>query len=174
MLSESELANFFSKFRKSAFRLGTLDRYDVPDEADHFESFLAGERFPEEWKDNPWVRGMTSEGKSLQRVHVLRSPLSDYLRFQLGWGYPGSIVDGEDIRIIDLQEAEVQGLPDHDFWIFDDSIVLRMHYSGSGEFEGAVVLPEARAHEYCGYRDIALSHAVSYTAYWSRYQERAR
>ncbi|GAA3727954.1 hypothetical protein HDA32_000261 [Spinactinospora alkalitolerans] len=170
MISEKELAKFFSEFRESAFRLETLDHYSVPEESAYFESFLSGGDFPEEWEDNPWVRGMTDQGKILQRVHVLRSPLSDYLRFQLGWGYPGSIVDGEDIRIIDLSESDVQGLPGHDFWIFDDSTVLRMQYSEYGNFKGAVILPESRTSEYRGYRDTALSNAVPYTEYWSRHR----
>ncbi|CAM4015546.1 DUF6879 family protein [Nocardiopsis rhodophaea] len=172
MISETELAEYFKNFTSSAFRLETLDTYRVDDEAEYFERFMAGGEFPEDWHDNPWVRSITKSGRKLSRVHVLRTPLSDYLRFQLGWGYPGNVHDGEDIRILNLSEVQVSGLPDHDFWLFDDAYVLRMYYSDDGTFEGAQQLSPDRTGEYIKYRDLALSAATSYTDFWSRCQKR--
>ncbi|GAA1986637.1 hypothetical protein GCM10009799_10180 [Nocardiopsis rhodophaea] len=172
MISETELAEYFMNFTSSAFRLETLDVYRVDDETEYFERFMAGGEFPEDWHDNPWVRSITESGRKLHRVHVLRTPLSDYLRFQLGWGYPGNVHDGEDIGIIDLSEREISGLPDHDFWLFDEVDVLRMYYADDGTFEGAEHLSPSRAPEYIAYRDFALSTATPYTEFWSRYQKR--
>lgn len=56
---------------------------------------------------------MTDKGKEVSRVHVLRSPLTDYLRYELA-AYPGNITAGESIGIIDLAERTVTSLPDHD------------------------------------------------------------
>lgn len=172
MISETEMADYFETFTSSAFRLETLDAYQVHEEAEYLERFLAGEELPEEWRENPWVRSITQNGRSLQRVHVLTSPLSDYLRFQLGWGYLGNVGEGEDIRILDLADVQVSGLPDHDFWLFDETDVLRMHYSSAGEFHGAELLSRDRVDEYVEYRDLALGSAVPYTEYWSRYRNR--
>jgi hypothetical protein len=58
------------------------------------------------------VRSTTGTGKRLQRVHILRSPLTEYLRFELGRGYVGNARAGEDIRIIGLASGEIRGLPD--------------------------------------------------------------
>lgn len=174
MLSETELAAYFATFTSSAFRLETLATYRVAEEAEYFDRFLSGGEFPDQWRDNPWVRDITENGRRLHRVRVLTTPLSDYLRFQLAWGYPGNVEDGEEITVLDLSESPVPGLPDHDFWLFDETTVLKMHYTGNGEFFGAELLPPDRTGDYLTYRDAALNAAVPYTEYWSRGHRDAR
>ncbi|MFI1951241.1 DUF6879 family protein [Streptomyces xinghaiensis] len=164
MLSGDEFGRLFQEFRQTAFRLETLSVYDVEDEREEFAAFLAGEPMPPEWSDNPWVRSITDLGKSVSRVHVLRSPLTDYLRYELA-AYPGNITAGEEIGIIDLAQRTVDGLPDHDFWLFDDARVYRMHYTPAGRFVGAELLPAHRLSEYRRYRDIARAHAVAFADY---------
>lgn len=109
--------------------------------------------------------GLAGEDKSVARVHVLRSPLTAYLRYELA-AYPGNVKAGESIGIVDLAEHDVAGLPDHDFWLFDDRDVYRMHYTPAGAFVGADLLPADRLAEYRGHRDLALTHAVPFAAYW--------
>ncbi|MCC5033221.1 hypothetical protein DMH02_008305 [Streptomyces sp. WAC 00631] len=164
MLSGDEFGRLFQEFRQTAFRLETLSVYDVEDEREEFAAFLAGEPMPPEWSDNPWIRSMTDLGKSVSRVHVLRSPLTDYLRYELS-AYPGNITAGEEIGVIDLAQRTVDGLPEHDFWLFDDARVYRMHYTPAGRFVGAELLPAHRLPEYRRYRDIARAHAVAFADY---------
>lgn len=121
---------------------------------------------PAAWQDNPWVRSMTGAGKTLRRVHIVRSPLSDYLRFELDWGYVGNAAAGEEIRIVDLATQAVDGLPDHDFWLFDDTSVYKMHYNDADEFVGAEPLGEEALPVYRAYRDISWANAIPYTEYW--------
>ncbi|MER6168407.1 DUF6879 family protein [Streptomyces violaceorubidus] len=102
------------------------------------------------------------------RRTVLRSPLTDYLRYELS-ACPGNIRAGESIGIIDLAEHKVTGLPDHDFWLFDDRDVYRMHYTPEGKFIGGELLPTGRLREYQGYRDVALTRAVPLASYWKRH-----
>ncbi|MFD7452321.1 DUF6879 family protein [Kitasatospora sp. NPDC059827] len=164
MLKGEEFGRLFETFERTAFRLETLAVYDVDDEREEFAAFLAGEGLPPESSDNPWVRSMTDLGKQVARVHVLRSPLSDYLRYELA-SYPGNITAGESIGIIDTARQEVAGLPDHDFWLFDDARVYRMHYTDAGQFLGAELLPDDRLSEYQRYREIALAAAVPFGEY---------
>ncbi|WP_327189486.1 DUF6879 family protein [Streptomyces xinghaiensis] len=164
MLTGDEFGRLFQEFQRTAFRLETLSVYDIEEERDEFAAFLAGEPMPPEWSDNPWVRSMTDLGKSVSRVHVLRSPLTDYLRYELS-AYPGNITAGEEIGIIDLAQRTVDGLPEHDFWLFDDARVYRMHYTPAGRFVGAELLPAHRLPEYRRYRDIARAHAVAFADY---------
>lgn len=164
MITGEEFGHLFEVFERDAFRLETLAVYDIEDEKEEFAAFLAGRPLPPEWSDNPWVRSMTDRGKTVSRVHVLTSPLTDYLRYELA-AYPGNIAAGESIGIIDLAQQEVSGLPDHDFWLFDDSRVYRMHYTSAGQFEGAELLPADRLPEYCRYREIAQAHAVPFEEY---------
>jgi hypothetical protein len=147
VLSGEEFGRLFETFERTAFRLETLDVYDVEEEREEIARFLAGEDMGPEWIDNPWVRSMTDKGKSVSRVHVLRSPLTDYLRY----------------------EQKVTGLPDHDFWLFDDRDVYRMHYTPEGKFIGGELLPTDQVREYQGYRDLALTRAVPFAAYWERH-----
>ncbi|MFJ9777438.1 DUF6879 family protein [Kitasatospora sp. NPDC101157] len=164
MLKGEDFGRLFETFERTAFRLETLAVYDVDEEREEFADFLAGKGLPPESSDNPWVRSMTNLGKRVARVHVLQSPLSDYLRYELA-SYPGNIKAGESIGIIDTARQEVAGLPDHDFWLFDDSLVYRMHYTDAGQFLGAELLPGDRLNEYRLYRDIALANAVPFGEY---------
>ncbi|MBZ4318987.1 DUF6879 family protein [Streptomyces huiliensis] len=168
MLTGEEFGRLFETFERTAFRLETLDEYDVEEEREEIARFLAGEDMGPDWADNPWVRSMTDKGKHVSRVHVLRSPLTDYLRYELS-AYPGNIKAGEVIGIVDLSEQTVTDLPDHDFWLFDDRDVYRMHYTETGVFIGAEPLPADLLPEYRGYRDRAMAAAVPFTAYWDRH-----
>ncbi|MEU9146212.1 DUF6879 family protein [Streptomyces sp. NPDC048349] len=150
MLSGEEFGRLFETFQQTAFRLETLSVYDVEEEREEFERFLAGEDMGPDWDDNAWVRSMTDKGKQVSRVHVLSSPL-------------------ETIGIIDLSELTVTGLPDHDFWLFDDQSVYQMHYTPEGAFIGAELLPDDRLAEYQHYRDRALAEAVPFADYWERH-----
>ncbi|MEU1814000.1 DUF6879 family protein [Streptomyces roseifaciens] len=168
MLAGEEFGRLFETFERTAFRLETLDEYDIEEEREEFAQFLAGGDMGPEWADNPWVRSMTDKGKRVSRVHVLRSPLTDYLRYELS-AYPGNIKAGEEIGIIDLSEQTVAGLPDHDFWLFDDRDVYRMHYTEAGTFVGAELLPADRLPEYRAYRDRVVAVAVPFASYWERH-----
>ncbi|GAA0374041.1 DUF6879 family protein [Streptomyces blastmyceticus] len=168
LLVGDDFNRLFQTFESSAFKVETKDHYDVDGEREEFASFLAGGRMPENWEDSPWVRSMVDSGRSLRRVHILRSPLTDYLRFELGWGYVGNVKAGEEIRIIDLADQEIESLPDHDFWLFDDAKVYRMHYTEDDEFLGAEPLGEYALPQYRAYRDTSWKHAISYADYWQR------
>ena len=164
MLRGEDFGRLFETFERTAFRLETLAAYDVEEEQGEIADFLSGKPLPSESADNPWVRSMTDLGKQVARVHVLSSPLSDYLRYELAW-YPGNVAAGESIGIIDTARQAVAGLPDHDFWLFDDARVYRMHYSEAGQFIGGELLPDGRLNEYRRYRDIALADAVPFADY---------
>ncbi|MFF2327825.1 MULTISPECIES: DUF6879 family protein [unclassified Streptomyces] len=168
MLNGKEFGRLFEIFERTAFRLETLSVYSVEEEHEELERFLAGEDMGPDWDDNPWVRSMTDKGKEVARVHVLRSPLTDYLQYELA-AYPGNITAGETIGIIDQADREVADLPDHDFWLFDDRDVYRMHYTPEGAFVGADLLPAQYLAEYQDYRDRALAEAVPFADYWERH-----
>jgi hypothetical protein len=164
VLRGEEFGRLFESFELDAFRLETLAAYDVEEDKEALERFLAGGPMPPEWSDSPSVRGITSRGKSMARVHVLRSPLTDYLRYELA-AYPGNVAAGESVGIIDLSHEDVSGLPDHDFWLFDDSEIYRMYYMPDGKFEGAELLPADRLPEYRRYREIAQANAAPLEEY---------
>ena len=125
--------DFFDRFESEAWRLEVQPTYTMPGEADSFARFLRGEPKPDS-HNSRWhgrVTGYRADGKYVGRVRIVRQPLTDYQRYQFAWGIPGNIAAGEDIRVLDLSDADL-GLPDFDFWMFDEARVVRLNYRLDG------------------------------------------
>ncbi|UED83286.1 DUF6879 family protein [Streptomyces profundus] len=166
--------NLFEEFGAEAFRLETLDYYGVSRLEGHLRAFLDGAPQPEDFKNSGWVstiRNAVQGGKRMYRVHILRRPLTDYLRYELGWGYRRNLAAGEEFFILDTTEQPnpLEGVGD--FWMFDEETVQRMHYEDDGTYINSEVLPLERAPEFIEYRDIAMRHAVPFGEWWEKYQE---
>ncbi|PZT72117.1 MULTISPECIES: DUF6879 family protein [unclassified Streptomyces] len=172
-ISPDEFGKLFTEFQREAFRLETLDDYSKSGGVDAYHVFLAGRPQPEEYKSAGWVttvRDATQAGKRMYRVHILARPLSDYLRFELGWGYLRNQEAGEEFFILDTTEQPnpLEGVPD--FWAFDESSVVTMQYGDGGEFLGAELIPEEQAGEWLERRDAALSNAVPFRDWWEQHK----
>jgi|AntDryMetagUQ889_1029465.scaffolds.fasta_scaffold12316_2 hypothetical protein len=171
MLDEQELGDYIdSRFTRVLFRLETLDRYDVASNGDEYQRYLAGEVKPNPERKEPWmehIRGEVSRGLHTYRVHVVRSPLNDYLRFECEWGYVYNARAGEHIRILDLAERLTPAdLLDEDFWLIDEREVLRMHYDSEGRYVGAEIAPQEVLPRYLAAKEAAWSGAVDFSDYW--------
>lgn len=174
MLDERGLDEFFAAhFHRTAFRLEVRDHYAVASDGGDFARYLAGEDLPDAARKNAWLdelRADTAAGKRWQWVHVVRGPLSDYLRYAFEWGYAINIHAGADVRVLDLAEhPQPAGLPDEDFWLLDDQAVLIMNYGDAGEFLGAEPAGPADLPRYRRARDIAWDAAEPFAAYWARH-----
>jgi hypothetical protein len=169
--TSNALGAAFSRFEHSAFRLETLDRYTVPDEAQPFRRFLAGEPHDPSWRD-PWagfVREAATAGKTMTRIHLVDEPLSDYLHFELTCGYPANVEAGEDIRIFRRQANP--GLNAWgDFWLFDDREIAVMNYGPEGDFRGASVSsePSDAVEMHCEMRDLFWERSVPLADYLAK------
>src|SRR5206468_3635150 len=107
-------------FARSAFRLESRDRYNIPAEQQALRRFAAGEPDPER-AARPWLaqmRAVTAAGRRVERVRVISDPPSDYARWLMA-GTALNVGAGEDIRYLPRSEAIRLQLPDRDFWIFD-------------------------------------------------------
>jgi hypothetical protein len=174
-----ELGEYIQRhLTRSAFRLELLDRYDVASDGVDFERFLHGEPEPTWERKQPWLDRLHRERASgilRHRVHVLRTPLTDYLRYECEWGYALNAGAGEDIRILDLSERPLpDGLPDHDFWLIDDQFPIRMHYDRDGAFLGADPAGNAALPGYQLARDEAVAAAEAFGTWWDRHSEEHR
>ncbi|MGH8910210.1 MAG: DUF6879 family protein [Egibacteraceae bacterium] len=140
----STLLKAFNLFAVEAFRLETLQAYRVEAEAEEFAAFLRGEPVPVSTPGNsPWLRRIaetTAQGKRWRRVHVIRLPLSDYLRYELSCQLRDNVPAGEDIRVIDAAWS-VPAVLNRDFWAFDthtaQPVVWLMNYDVDGRFLGS-------------------------------------
>ncbi|MDI2126984.1 DUF6879 family protein [Yinghuangia seranimata] len=168
-ISPEAFGALFDSFHREAFRLETLDDYTGSSSAEYLRAYFAGEPMPEGYNAG-WlaqVRGNTDAGRRMYRVHVVTRPLSDYLRYELDWGYRTNITAGEEFFILDLTEQPnpLEGVPD--YWMFDDTSVVSMTYDQHGVFLGAEL--EADPAKWQHWRDVAVSHAEPFTDWWERY-----
>jgi hypothetical protein len=157
---------FFDSFKQEAFRLETHPVYDMTSEHEEYEEFLAtGElHIPD---DDGWltrVRHYGASGRWVGRVHVLSRPLTDYLRYEFAV-YRHTVRAGEDVRILDLTECANPGLPAQDFWLFDDSAVVRMDYDEHGRQLGRELLEDVDPAPYVEWKRMALAHAQPFAEY---------
>jgi hypothetical protein len=172
MLSEAELDPYFDAIEHEAFRLEALPAYAVPVESAALDAYLAGEPFQKSEAGqafNEYVRSQVAAGVTWHRVRVVRSPLSDYERWECEWGYTLSEQSGHHTFILDLAETpDAPKLPDYDWWMLDERVVLRFHYASNGAFVGADPLEDAsQLAEHRQLRDAALAAAIPFPRYWA-------
>ncbi|MGH3696822.1 MAG: DUF6879 family protein [Pseudonocardiaceae bacterium] len=166
-----ELGALLDARRRTLFRLETLDVYEVASDGSDYRRYLDGEPEPEWQRKQPWMDELRAErdsGYYRHRVHVLRTPLGPYLRYECEWGYAYNVQVGEDIRILDLAETpEPPGLVDHDFWLVDGDLVVLMHYDDAGQFLGGEALPPIETPRYVAARDAAWVAATPFELWWA-------
>ncbi|MDQ2708668.1 MAG: hypothetical protein M3Z25_13960 [Actinomycetota bacterium] len=157
-----EWAALFTGYAKSAYRLEGRQVYRNPDDDAAVARFLAGEPFDPD--DLSWVlpklRAQVAAGRTKTVVRVVVEPPTDYTRWELTF-YPHVNAAGQDTRIIAVPEGEWPvGLPRHDYWLFDEHDVWRMHYNADLTFHGAELIEdEAAIAQHLVWRDLALALA---------------
>lgn len=162
------LGELLETFEHSAWRLEARDEYDISEERDQFEEFLAtGRATPSEddldWQ--AWIRSVRSSGRSIGRVRLVGRPVTHYTRFEMAY-YPDLVAAGEDVRILDRATiAGREGPWSRDFWVFDGSQVAVMHYTEAGAFLGVELLDPQRAQPYLQLREQATALAVALADY---------
>jgi uncharacterized protein DUF6879 len=137
-----EWAALFSSFTDSAFRLETLQAYDVPAERDTFRRFAAGDSGsrPDMQDWCALIGESVDAGRSMSRVHVITEPLTTYIRYELGAYAPGSAA-GEQILIVPVRDGRWPArIPHADFWLFDDSLLLSLGYNQAGQLTGGILI----------------------------------
>ncbi|KMS77647.1 hypothetical protein ACZ91_63955 [Streptomyces regensis] len=167
LVSGEAFLRLFEEAESSAYRLETRVSYGIPDEDEPYAQFLAGEDPGTDWFE-PWLvlmRSVTSRGTRVERVRIIDSPPSDYLRFEL-WGTPHNLSAGEDIRYLDRSAAVQLGLPTYDYWVFDDRLVARLQFGAHDRFLGVLLSDDPEdARRHMEWRSIAWEHAVTFSTY---------
>jgi hypothetical protein len=132
-LTDDEFDELLSGFTREAMHLETRDAYGTEVELPHMAKWAAGE--PD---DLAWLQGWCATlrrhrqaGRAVRRARVVSEPLSEYQR----WSHSvaGPMVDaGEDIRWIPRRLVSSIAFPGNDFYLFDDRLVVFLHYAGDG------------------------------------------
>src|SRR5437868_6745053 len=111
---------------KRAFHLELRDEYNVTKEDEPFRKWCAGEPDDYAWIQN-WLRFMrdvTDEGASVQRVRVFTEPPTKYVQWEISMS-PMNIAAGEDVRYLPRLGTSGIDIPADDYWLFnEDELVL--------------------------------------------------
>ncbi|MDI2029442.1 hypothetical protein QFW96_12505 [Saccharopolyspora sp. TS4A08] len=164
-----DLLQNFDECERTAWRFECQPTYTMPRERAGFDRWKAGEPKPE-GHNSAWherVRGYLAAGKALGRVRVVRRPFTIYQRYQMAWGIPGNIEAGEDIRMLDSTDLELD-LPNQDFWLFDDKTVVHLNFEEDGTLINLEQLEDPDLSLYRKWRDTALAHAVPFSEFDAR------
>jgi hypothetical protein len=155
-----EFGQLFRTLEHTAFRLETRDLYKSANETEALRQFTAAEPVDMGWFQN-WlnmIREATAAGRRFSRVRVVSVPLTDYSRFGV-FCSEYTIAAGEDIRY--LRREDASSLPDYDYWLFDSSKLVRMHFDDEENFLGGELIEDPAVivqHNY--WRDAAWHRAV--------------
>ena len=158
-------------FGHSAWRLELLDWYTSPATEKRLARFLAGEQVTAEERA-PWLSMLRRDrgaGKTIGRVHVIREPLTDYLRYELAC-YQSSFAAGEDIRILPADLAAGLDLPGFDFWLFDAGqpgarVAVNVYGERGAWLHAEIITDPGFVADCCRWRDAAMSRAIPLDAY---------
>ncbi|CAL9465459.1 DUF6879 family protein [Streptomyces sp. enrichment culture] len=165
-LDGDEWKAYFRDFQRSAFRLETHQTYTMPGENTTFSAFKAGEPMPEGFNAR-WhgiIKGHVEAGRTMTRAKIVRRPLTPYSRYLFSWAVPTNVAAGEDYRIIDLTDRPNPGLPEQDFWMFDETTVVELNYRPDGtQINRELITGDITP--YLEWRRIALAASVPFEEY---------
>lgn len=157
-----EWSALLSSFQVSSFRLEAQQIYSNPVEDARLADFLAGRPITVTFEKRlKRARERLAAGATKTTVRVVVEPPTNYTRLELAC-YPVLAAGGEDIRVVVVRDgAWPDELPRHDFFLFDDHDVWRMHYNDDHTFAGAEQLgggDELARHRQ--WRDAAIALAI--------------
>jgi hypothetical protein len=177
VLNEDQLGEFIdTHFTDDLFRLEKLENYELGSDGGDFRRYLQGEARPTAEGRGAWLerlRGEEAAGRHSRRVHVVKPPLGEYLRYECEWGYVYNAAAGEEIRIFDLGAADwprdLRETPD--FFLIDDRYALLMDYDERGRFVGATVGTDQQLASCRRIRDLVWQAATPFEEWWKAHPE---
>lgn len=132
-ITDEEFDQLLTGFGSHAIHLEMRDAYGTAVELPHLAAWAAGELDDLEWLQG-WcstLRAHTAAGRSVCRARIVSEPLSKYQRWSYSIAQP--MVDaGEDIRWVPRRLVSSIPVPGNDFYLFDEQLVVFLHYSGNG------------------------------------------
>lgn len=153
------------------FRLEALAHYDAASDDEDYHRYLHGEQTPNAEAKQPWLDRLRAEAAAGRRVHAIRHPLSDYLRYECEWGYTYNVAAGEDVRILDLDALNLPGLAASDYFVIDNEQVVRSNYDDSGRFVSAEVVSGPSRDAYRALANLLWHSAEPFATWWSAHPQ---
>ena len=149
--SLDELRQLSRGIQNSFVHLETRDSYGTETELPHLARWRRGEPDDYAWLE-PYLemlRGHRAAGRTCRRARVVSEPLSEYQQ----WVLSSAVLfadAGEDIRYVPRQGLTGTSLPGSgDFYVFDGTLVMFLHYAGNGTNTAFEVTDEPQAARAC-------------------------
>ena len=132
-ITPEEFSDLVRTFGSSATHLETRDAYGTAVELPYMAMWRAGEPDDLAWMQDycRTVQDHVAAGRTVRRARIVSEPLSEYQRWSHSIAH--ALVDaGEDIRWVPRRRVSSIAIPGNDFYLFDDSLVVFLHYAGGG------------------------------------------
>lgn len=147
----AELSTLCKNITTSFVHLETRDAYGTETEQPHMAKWRRGEHDDLEWC--AWwfemLRGHRAAGRTCRRAHIVSEPLSEYQRWVTSF-VDHFVEAGEDIGYVARPLLADVLLPGSgDFYVFDDRLVLFLHYAGNGTNTGFEVTDDPQVVATC-------------------------
>lgn len=172
------LATFIADHRRhDLVRVETLGWYVSASDGTELDRFLAGEPEPDRRSKAAWlerIRTDTRAGRAWRRIRIVEHPPTAYVRYSCEWGYTDNSAAGEQVRMLDLADAQAGAgaLVDlGDFYLIDDAHVVAMRYDPSGAFAGAEPIGDPFADVYRSAARAGWAAAEPFDRWWPRHPE---
>ena len=170
LLRGGQFEALFAGFEHTARRLEVRNRYDVESERPYLTRWRDGMQEDHQHVESrrPWldqVRRNVAFGRAYERVRVVSDPLSEYVRYALR-GTRQTVESGEDIRYLTRADANDADLPDHDFWLFDGTVLVLMPFTADDRPLGGLVVEDAAVvAQHRAWLDLAVERSTPYAAF---------
>ena len=173
--SDPTFTELTRNFSTSAWRLECQQIYGSDNQEASVAEFLSGQAGGVDLGNRAeHARSLVAQGRTKTNLRIVVNPPTLYTRWQVT-RYGHLATAGEDIRILTVPQGEwPDGVPDYDFWIFDDRLVGRMHYFPNFWYRGCELddAPEVVT-EHRRARDRAMGLSVPLFEHYAAHPEAA-
>lgn len=162
--------------RTDLLRIQTLDSYGSGSDGDDVRRYLSGAPAPSSPARDEWfkkLRDQADAGQSRRNLHIIREPLTPYLRYAFEWGYVYNQAAGMQIRILSAggTTAAAHLAKIGDFYVAEGLHVARLRYDQAGSLLGTVKVSADAAEAYAALAELAWEHAVDFTSWWAEHPQ---
>jgi hypothetical protein len=159
-----QASELLSGCERSAVHLEMRDTYSRNDP--RFADWLGGFRYDPADRSSwwhPWldtVERARARGVAVRRARIVSEPVSEYIRYEYDITFR-NVAAGEQVRWLPRRQASDLALPGNDFWLFDDRLVLWLHFNGEGDLlpDGWETTEDPAAGKHC---------AAAFESVWER------
>ncbi len=157
--------------RTDLLRVQTLSWYRVESDGEDYARYLAGEAEATAPGKQGWLDKLRTDaevGRMRRNLHVVETPLTDYLRYQFEWCYTANTDAGQEIRVLDVTNSAIARLGNlGDFTVVEHEHVARSRYDADGRYVGAVQVSADAAEAYVALAELAWQIATPFTTWWA-------